>query len=344
MGVPPVAKTAPISEDGCMNDHAPFSDNSAAISLNANAYQLCEVMEESADEMRVEIREGEGGFHVIDCGIDVEGGLAAGRLLAEICMADLGEVEIGRGDTSIWPGPQVSITTDHPVAACLASQYAGWKITAEGYFAMGSGPMRAVAGKEDLFDAIGRWPREEVAVGVLESDALPPDEVGLKIAEDCGVAPKDLVLLVAPTRSLAGTVQIVARSVETTLHKLHELRFDVSRVVSGFGSAPLPPPAPDQIDAIGRTNDAILYGGEVTLWVRGDEASIEEIGPQVPSAASQDHGLPFADVFRRVDGDFYQIDPLLFSPAVVTLISLDTGRSFRFGKTMPEVLRQSFGG
>lgn len=344
MGVLPVAKTATISDDSRMNNPTPFPDKTTKLPLNSNAYQLCEVMEESADELKVEIREGESGVHVVDCGIDVEGGLAAGRLLAEICMADLGEVEIGRGDASIWPGPQVSVTTDHPVAACLASQYAGWKISAEGYFAMGSGPMRAAANKEELFESIGRWQSEEVAVGVLESDAPPPDEVGQKIAEDCGVAPRDLVLLVAPTTSMAGTVQIVARSVETTLHKLHELRFDVSRIVSGFGSAPLPPPAPEQIDAIGRTNDAILYGGEVTLWVRGDVASIEEIGPKVPSTASKDHGLPFAEIFRRVDGDFYQIDPLLFSPAVITLISLETGKSFRFGETMPEVLRRSFGG
>ena len=42
--------------------------------------------------------------------------------------------------------PLVQVVTDHPVRACLASQYAGWAIKEGKYFAMGSGPMRAAAG------------------------------------------------------------------------------------------------------------------------------------------------------------------------------------------------------
>jgi methenyltetrahydromethanopterin cyclohydrolase len=137
-------------------------------------------------------------------------------------------------------------------------------------------------------------------------------------------------------------VQIVARSVETALHKLVELGFDVGRVASGFGTAPLPPVAADDIVAIGRTNDAILYGGEVTLWVRGDDASLETIGPRVPSGASPDHGQPFAAIFERYHHDFYQIDPHLFSPATVTFVNLDTGHSFSFGHTLPRVIHESF--
>ena len=63
------------------------------------------------------------------------------------------------------------------------------------------------------------------------------------VAERAGVAPAELTLLFAPTASLAGGVQIAARIVETALHKLHELDFDVRRVVSGFGTCPLPPVA-----------------------------------------------------------------------------------------------------
>ena len=36
---------------------------------------------------------------------------------------------------------------------------------------------------------------------------------------------------------------MVARSVETALHKLHELKFDLNQIVSAFGTAPLPPVA-----------------------------------------------------------------------------------------------------
>jgi methenyltetrahydromethanopterin cyclohydrolase len=164
------------------------------------------------------------------------------------------------------------------------------------------------------------------------------------LAAACGVSPDRLHLAVVPTTSLAGTVQVVARAVETALHKLHELRFNVRRIESGHGVAPLPPVAANELTGIGRTNDAILYGAEVTLWVLGDDPSIEAIGPQVPSGASRDHGQPFAAIYERAGRDFYRIDRRLFSPAVVTFVNLDSGSTWRFGHTAPDVLERSFGG
>jgi methenyltetrahydromethanopterin cyclohydrolase len=224
----------------------------------------------------------------------------------------------------------------------MASQYAGWQITGEKFFAMGSGPMRAAAGREALFDTIGYREKASHPIGVLETRKFPPDDVCRKLAQACGATPENLTLLVAPTASPAGTVQIVARSVETALHKLFELGFDLSRVVRGAGTAPLPPPAPDDMTAIGWTNDAILYGSTVTLHVRGDDASLAAIGPRVPSSASADHGQPFAAIFERYNRDFYKIDPHLFSPAVIAFANLDTNRTFCFGRVEPEVLARSF--
>ncbi len=206
------------------------------------------------------------GTRLIDCGAGAPGGLQAGLRLAEICLAGLGCVSLAP-PAALGPWPLVSIVTDHPLAACMRSQYAGWQIAAGKYFAMGSGPMRAAAGKEALFDAIGGRESPAVAVGVLEARAFPPAELQAQLAAQCRVAPDQLTLLMAPTASLAGTVQVIARSVETALHKLHELGFPLDRVRSGMGSAPLAPVAASDLAAIGRTNDAILYGGEVTLWV-----------------------------------------------------------------------------
>lgn len=270
--------------------------------------------------------------------------------LAEICLAGLGRVWLaanhgelgGELGGDLGGGPAVHVATDHPLAACMASQYAGWQITGEKFFAMGSGPMRALARREPLFDSITVDETSDVAVGVLETGKLPRDDVCRDVAAKCGVDPQRLTLCAARTASIAGTVQVVARSVETALHKLHELGFDLSHVESGFGAAPLPPVAKDDLAAIGRTNDAILYGGQTTLWVRTDDDRIAEIGPSVPSSASSDHGRPFAEVFSRYDGDFYKIDPLLFSPAVVTFHNLATGRTFRFGRLEPGILAESF--
>jgi methenyltetrahydromethanopterin cyclohydrolase len=281
------------------------------------------------------------GATFIDAGIAAEGGLEAGLAVAEVCLAGLANVSLAPQSTA-WRGPAVTVTTDHPVAACMASQYAGWQIAQGKFFAMGSGPMRAAAAKEPLFEKIGHREQPEQAVGVLETRKVPTDEVIDYIAKACQVAPERLTLLAAPTASQAGGLQIVARSIETALHKMHEIGFDIMRVVSGYGIAPLPPVATDDLAAIGRTNDAILYGGKVTLWCHGSDEDLQTFGPRIPSNASADHGQPFRQIFERYDRDFYRVDPHLFSPAVVNLVNLDSGRSFRFGQILPDVVEQSF--
>ncbi len=313
------------------------------MNLNQNAALVCHEMTVAAARLKINVSFRDDAAQIIDCGVLAPGGLEAGRLLATVCLADLGDVRFTPVAESLGQGLSVQVTTDHPVLACMAAQYAGWEVKEDGYFAIGSGPMRAAAGREPLFDSIPRGQAAEIAVGALETGKLPPPGICQKIAQACGVDISALTLLVAPVTSLAGTVQVVARSVETALHKLHELEFDLSRVQSAHGAAPLPPVSADDLTAIGRTNDAILYGGDVTLFVRGDDASLREIGPKIPSCASHDYGLPFAQLFEKHGGDFYQIDPMLFSPARVTLCNLDTGSALRFGHLTPRLIHESFG-
>jgi methenyltetrahydromethanopterin cyclohydrolase len=311
--------------------------------LNEHAWRLCDRMTADADRLAIAVRTLGCGTRVIDCGVEAPGSIETGVRLAEVCTAGLAIVRTDSARPDGRGGLAIEITTDRPIAACMAAQYAGWEIRGDDYFAMGSGPMRAAAGREGLFDVIGHRERPPVCVGVLESGRLPPEAVCVELAAKCGVGPERLTLLVARTASPAGTIEIVARSVETALHKLHELGFDLSRIERGRGTAPLPPLADDDLVAIGRTNDAILYGGHVTLDVRGDDASLERIGPQVPSDASPDHGRPFAEIFARYDHDFYRVDRALFSPAVVELRNVDTGRALQYGRFEPEVLAESFG-
>jgi hypothetical protein len=186
--------------------------------------------------------------------------------------------------------------------------------------------------------------RPSAAVLCLETGDEPPEELAAYVADRAGVAPGDLTLLFAPTASLAGGVQIAARIVETALHKLHELEFDVGRVVSGFGTCPLPPVARTDPEAIGRTNDAILYGGQVELTVDAPGDELEALVDRLPSSASEDHGQPFGKILKEADGDFYAIDPLLFSPAEVRLVSVESGQSFHAGGVRLDVLEQSFRG
>jgi methenyltetrahydromethanopterin cyclohydrolase len=112
--------------------------------------------------------------------------------------------------------------------------------------------------------------------------------------------------------------------------------------VAAHGTAPLPPIAANDLAAIGRTNDAILYGARVVLAVTGDDSTLESIGSQVPSSSSRDYGEPFAAIFARYNNDFYAVDPHLFSPAEVVFHNVETGKMHAFGEINPEVLARSF--
>ena len=308
--------------------------------LNDRALRLVDELTALSSDLRINVQTTSNGARVLDCGVKAEGGIHAGLGLARVCLAGLADVYLVQGDQLF---PQVQVSTDHPVRACMASQYAGWQVSVGKFFAMGSGPMRAAYGKEAIFDHIPGRETPEAAVGVLETRKMPTDEVAAHLAEKLNLAPDCLTLLVAPAASTAGTLQVVARALETALHKLHELKFDLGQVVSGHGTAPLPPVAAYEMSAIGRTNDAILYGGRAILWVRCEDDQLAEIGPKVPSSASPDHGAPFADLFAKAGHDFYKIDPMLFSPAEIVFQNLRTGRAFSFGRMEPAILRKSWG-
>jgi methenyltetrahydromethanopterin cyclohydrolase len=311
--------------------------------LNERAVHMADYMADIAADLRIAVHTTPNGARLIDCGVAVEGGLQAGLSMARVCLAGHAEVTLVPGLLEDVPVPQVQVQSDHPVLACMASQYAGWQVSIGKFFAMGSGPMRAAYGKEELFEHVPGREQANTVVGVLETSKLPNDDVTGYLTERLHLPPDKLTLLVAPASSQAGNLQVVARSLETALHKLYELKLDLGQIVSGYGTAPLPPVAADFLGAIGRTNDAILYGGQVVLWVKGDDDQLAEIGPKVPSSASPDHGAPFAEIFERYQRDFYRIDPLLFSPAVIVLQNLRTGKSHVFGRIEREVLRRSFG-
>ena len=280
---------------------------------------------------------------VLDFGINRTGTMAAGIALAKICMADLAEVSVTPSDCHDLPLPRINVATDFPLLACMASQYAGWPLSEGKYFAMCSGPARSLRGEEEMLEELNLIHTANVAVGVLETSDLPTTEVIQQVADSCHVNFENVTLCVARTASLPGTIQVVARSVETAMHKLHELKFDLTTVRSGFGSAPLPPIAGDDLTALGWTNDAILYGGSVNLVVETDDASIESVLQQIPSCSSCDFGKPFLEIFNAYEKDFYKIDKLLFSPAQVVINNVTSGRTFIAGAIRNDLLRKSFG-
>jgi methenyltetrahydromethanopterin cyclohydrolase len=318
------------------------------LGLNDRAWRMVEALCADAAALRVGVSRGEAGECLVDAGAGHLGGIAAGLRLSAICLGGLGEVRLATDPTlPRWPWT-ISVSTSNPVAACLASQYAGWSLThgkgKGSFFALGSGPARALARKEKLFEELDFRDEAKHGVLVLESGKPPPSALVKEVAHACNIAASNLAILYAPTQSLAGGVQVVARVLEVALHKAHQLHFPLSRIVDGLGAAPLPPAHPDFIVAMGRTNDAIIFGGRVQLFVTGPSAEARDLAQTMPASKSRDYGRPFAEIFKAAKGDFYAIDPMLFSPAEVIVTAIETGDSFLAGAVDAALLNASFGG
>ncbi len=318
-----------------------MKDSTFLSDLCRGAHAICQQAIENADHLEIRPVDIDGST-VLDFAVKREGTTEAGIMLAEICLGGRGEVEVANTG-GILELPTVRVNIARPLEVCIGAQYAGWPLSHEKYFAMCSGPIRMLRGKEPILLVYDLRVDGGKAIGVLESNELPAPEVVRMVAEECGVGTSDVVLCIARTASLPGSIQIVARSIETTLHKLHELEFDLKTIVGASGQAPLPPLAKDDMTALGWTNDAILYGATVHLEIDAADEAILNVLEQIPSCSSAEFGTPFLEIFRRYEHDFYKIDKMLFSPARVTITNQKTGCIFEVGETRPDVLRQSFG-
>ena len=309
------------------------------VSVNERASKIAEEMIRSSEELGIAVIKLKNGAIVIDAGINVRGGLKAGIYFSEVCLGGLGRVSLSMRERLC-----VDVNVDRPAISCMASQFAGWAVKAEGYFAMGSGPARALARVEEkLFRELKYEDRCETAVIALETRKLPNENVAEFIAQKCHVRPDNLYILVAPTASIVGSIQISARVVETGVHKLHELGFDMGKIICGSGLAPIAPVAKNDLEAMGKTNDCVLYGGRTIFFVDADDAEVKKVIDDVPSSTSKDYGMPFLELFERYNRDFFKIDPKLFSPAEIVVSNTRTGSIFRSGKVNEEILSKSLG-
>ena len=312
--------------------------------INEMGFEVFEEMLDYSDELQIEVQELDNGTVVADAGVVAKGGYGAGVYLSRLCMADLAEIQITPLDIKGVLLPGIQVATDHPAVSCMASQCAMWQIKADKYFAMGSGPARVLARKtRDLYEKIGFEESSDVAVIVLESNKLPDETVSALIAEKCGIDPADLRIAVAPTDSVAGLVQVSARVVETGLHKLFTMGFDINTIKCGWGRAPISPITGDATMCMGSSNDAIIYGGETYYTLEYENLEeLQQYLKGMPSQASRDWGAPFYKTFKAAGFDFFKVDHNVFAPAKVVLNEIKSRRTFVSGRVNLDVLAESF--
>lgn len=313
------------------------------ISINQISSKLVKNLLDNADKLNLKVKEGALNCTIIDAGINTPGSIEAGILISEICLGGLGNVTITPSnffdDSTIM---QISVHSAHPVIACLGSQYAGWSLSSEGFFSLGSGPVRSIAQKEEIFNILKYTDDYEKTITILEVDKEPPKEIVQKVSEDSKIRPQNLVFILTPTTSVSGNIQVVARVLEVAIHKVHELGFPLDRIESGFGTAPLPPIGKNFVSAMGRTNDSIIYGGNVQLVINGPEDDLINLAKELPSSNSKDYGKTFKKIFEEYNQDFYKIDGSLFSPARVIINSKESGKIYKSGDINKKIIKKSF--
>ncbi|MFX1562582.1 MAG: methenyltetrahydromethanopterin cyclohydrolase [Promethearchaeota archaeon] len=313
------------------------------LSLNKLAMKKVRQLTVESKALRVQVLARKGKPTIIDCGIEVPGSLEAGRLVAEICMGGLGSVVLTTMMLNGHNFPATQVITDAPALSCLGAQAAGWNIKVGDFFALGSGPARACALVEDkLFEHLKYADSHTEAVLILETRKIPGPDVCKHIADACKIKLENLYLIVAPTASIVGSVQIAARIVETGIHKLKMLGFDPNKVLSGLGICPIVPVARKDVRAMGLTNDAILQMGQTFFFIQSaEDDDIAALTRNVPSSTSSAYGKPFHQIFKDAGGDFYKIDSMLFAPAQITISDLRTGILHTAGKPDPVLFLKS---
>ena len=315
------------------------------LSVNQKAYELVQTLCEESAEYCISVKKTKLGTTLIDAGIRSKGGFKAGKTITEICMGGIGEARIFSKRYDNFELPAIFIQTDNPAVATLGSQFAGWQIKSGDFFAIGSGPARALALKpRDIFDKIKYKDKADVAVIVLETSKEPSKSLIEELSSECKVVPSQLYIILVPTTSAAGSTQISGRIVETGVHKLLKLGVDPLSIQHAWGYAPIAPVDPKFTEAMGKTNDAILYGGVsyYALKHKNDE-KLKALLEKAPSSASKQYGKPFKEIFKEANYDFYRIDPNLFAPARFIVNNVTTGNVFQVGEVNVKVLKQSLG-
>ena len=325
------------------------------IKINNLTLKLVKKIIENKELYKAEIQKLENGSTVLDM---TNASWTGGKLVGEICMGGLGNVEFSSYNLDDHYIPSVNVYTSEPIISCMASQLAGWSVKLKKevekdgkmkkkvlFQSLGSGPARAKSKTEKLFEEIDYTDDSDCAIIVFETDKLPNSEVMEIVANKSGVSSSNTYAVCAPTACLTGSIQVAARIVETGIHKLHEIHFPLDVLKDGFGTTTIAPIAKDDLGAMGRTNDSISAAGLTYYTIDVDkekEAELFELLKKAPANTSTSYGKPFLETFKAADYDFYKIDPGLFAPAKYTMTNVRTGKSTTVGEVNHELLKLSY--
>lgn len=313
------------------------------VSVNKEALKVVNQFLADPEYFNVKVEKLPCGATVIDTGVEVASGYLTGLKLIEIAMGGLGTATLTFMDYDGLMLPTVVVTTDYPAISLLGSQLAGWTVKAEGFHGFGSGPARALALKpKRVFEKIKYKDQYDSAVLLLETEMKPTNEAALEVSKMCNVKPENLYLVLTTSNTLAGSVQVSGRVVETGLYRLDFLGFDPLKVVYAVGFAPVMPPHPDPNVSVSREEDALIYGGSSQYIVDFEnEEKLKEFSVKAPATTWPEYGKTSYEALKAVNFDWSKLDPSFFAIGAVTIVNRRTGKVLASGKIYPEMIKKS---
>ncbi len=317
------------------------------ISINREAMKVVHTILDSPDALGVRAARLANGTTVVDMGLEAPGGWLAAKYFTLVTLGGLAEVSyepFSLGDRMLTA---VRVVIDSTQEACVASQIAGWRLEEPGteHAAILSGPGRALNRDPDHYmDYTDYRDDHHEAVVAIQTSRPISESMADAIASGCGVRPEDVYVLYAPNRALVTAVQVAARIVEQSLHRMAEEGFELRRAGAASGYGVIPPLVDDDVLAMGRINDSLLYGGAATIRVDAEDEDCAAVVDRSVSAASDSYGRPFIEIYEEAGRDFYEIPLDLHSPAELHLNNVRTGNTFSAGHINEAVLERSFFG
>lgn len=286
------------------------------------------------------------GATLIDMGVEAPGGWLAGKLFVEVTIGGLGHVEFGRFQLGKIDLPSIDVYIDHPATAGLSSQFSSWPLPRSKVpgtiHPMGSGPARAIARNDRFAQAWEYQDTHHETVFAIQTAVLPDESLAEEVARACNLSPKNLYILAAKTGSIAGTIQVCSRTIETSIWRLHNRGFDLHRVICGMGTCPIAPPAADEFQAMVRVNAAVIYGGLVRYVVQARDEEIQAIIDQLPTRAARRYGEPFSRLLEEGGRDIFKTEKDIHSVARYEMMNYASGKVFSAGSIEEDYLKELF--
>jgi methenyltetrahydromethanopterin cyclohydrolase len=321
-------------------------NNPMARSLNQKAMEIIGPILNDPQRYGAKLVRTPGGATIVDIGNQAPGSWQGAKRFVEASFGGLAEVTFGRMVIKDLDVPSVEVAVDDPMLAVVACQVGAMRLGEGAFAALGSGPARAKARADRWAQRVLYEDPSPLALIQIQMPGLPSEEILQEVADACRIPLANLTAMVAPTASLVGSVQVASRAFEQCIVALaRNTSFDITSILRAQAVAPIAPVIDDELWAMGRTNDCLVYGGSSSLWVRhSNDDEIRRTAESLPFSVSAGdyYGKGYREIFDAYGRSIYNIPAHLDGPAMVAMTNQSTGSVFKAGEINLDRLYRSF--